>query len=115
MNTNQTAAFIAECQASIERLNGEILEAIDFRNFTKADKLDRMRDALYKAISKAKADAKTYVLHGRRFGIAAEFPDTDEGSRAANAFMTANRDTGVLAVADGRVIIAKLTDKGRAA
>lgn len=54
----------------------------------------------------------TYVLHGRRFAIAAEFPDTDEGTKAANAFMEANAGTGVLAVADGRVIIATMADKG---
>jgi hypothetical protein len=47
--------FIAECKASIESLNGEILKAIDYRDFTKADRLDRQRDALHKAISKAKA------------------------------------------------------------
>lgn len=109
------ATFIAECKASIESLNGEILKAIDYRDFTKADRLDRQRTALYKSIAKAKADAKTYVLHGRRFGIVAEFPDTDAGTRAANAFMTANPDTGLLAAAEGRIIVAKLADKGRAA
>jgi hypothetical protein len=55
-----------------------------------------------------------YVLHGRLFAIVAEFVDSEEGGDAANAFMKANPGTGLLAVADGRVIIAKMADKGRA-
>ena len=51
----QTAAFIAECKASIRRLNGEVLAAIDARNFTSADRLDRQRTALHRQIAKATA------------------------------------------------------------
>lgn len=56
--------------------------------------------------------AATHVVHGRRFTIVAEFPETEEGIKEANQFMEANRDTGLLALENGRAIIAKLADKG---
>ena len=41
----------AEAAASIKRLNGEVLAAIDARDFTAADKLDRQRTALQRGIA----------------------------------------------------------------
>ncbi len=55
---------------------------------------------------------KTYRLYGMDFAIVAEHPDTEQGITQANAFMEANRNTGLLAVDDGRIILAALTDKG---
>jgi hypothetical protein len=52
----------------------------------------------------------TYM--GRAFTIQAEFPDTDEGARAANAYMLEHPGVGVLEVIAGRVILAANTDKG---
>lgn len=54
----------------------------------------------------------TYRLWGLDFAIVAEYPDTDEGTAQANAFMEAHTSTGVLAVDAGRIIIAALNDKG---
>lgn len=56
-----------------------------------------------------------YVLAGRSFAIVAEFPDTDAGTVAANQYMEAHPGVGVLAVADGRVILASNSDKGQPA
>ena len=55
---------------------------------------------------------RTYRHWGLDFAILAEYPDNDEGTAQANAFMTANAGTGVLAVDAGRIIIAALNDKG---
>ena len=56
--------------------------------------------------------AKLYRLWGLDYGIVAEYPDTEEGTAQANAFMEANTKTGLLAVDAGRIIIAALSDKG---
>lgn len=54
-----------------------------------------------------------YYRHfGRDFAIVAEFPDTAQGTIDANAFMTKFANHGVLAVPDGRVIIANMDDLG---
>ena len=55
---------------------------------------------------------KTYRLYGMDFAIVAEYPDTEQGMTQANAFMEANRDTGLLAAEGGRIILAALADKG---
>ena len=55
---------------------------------------------------------KTYRLYGMDFAIVAEYPDTDDGMTQANAFMEANRNTGLLAVEGGRIVLAALADKG---
>lgn len=47
--------FVAECRASIKRLNDEVLRAIDRRDFTTADRLDRQREKLYSAAKAAGA------------------------------------------------------------
>lgn len=57
---------------------------------------------------------RTYRHYGRDFTIVADCPDTDEGTAQANAFMTINAGTGVLAVDAGRIIIAALSDQGQA-
>lgn len=54
----------------------------------------------------------TYSLHGRAFAIVAEYPDTEQGTKDANAFMEAYPVTGLLAAAEGRLIIAALADNG---
>ncbi|MFC4620818.1 hypothetical protein ACFO3A_01115 [Comamonas nitrativorans] len=55
---------------------------------------------------------KRHILMGRSFIVVAEFPDTDEGTRAANAHMEANPGVGVLAVTCGRIVLADKKDKG---
>lgn len=59
-------------------------------------------------------EPKLYRLHGLDFAIVAEFEDTDEGTKCANEFMVAFHRTGVLAVGEGRIIIASNDDKGAA-
>lgn len=54
--------------------------------------------------------SEMFKLYGRMFKVVASFPES--GADQANAFMMANPETGVLAVQDGRVIIANLNDKG---
>lgn len=62
--------------------------------------------------AQALACRATYRLWGMDYGIVAEYPDTDEGKDQANAFMTENENTGLLAVDAGRIIIAALNDRG---
>lgn len=57
---------------------------------------------------------RTYRHFGMDFAIVAEYPDTEHGTKLANAYMEANPSAGLLAVENGRVIIAALSDKGRA-
>lgn len=54
-----------------------------------------------------------YIVFGLQHAIVAEYPDTAEGAKQANAFMEAHTDTGLLAAEDGRLIIAALSDKGK--
>lgn len=55
---------------------------------------------------------KRHTLYGRSFVVQAEFPDTDAGTRAANAYMASHPFVGVLAVENGRVVLAAISDKG---
>lgn len=57
-------------------------------------------------------EAPTHVLMGRRFNVAAKFYDTEAGQRKANNFMADHPEVGVLDVIDGRVILARMDDKG---
>lgn len=57
-------------------------------------------------------ESKRHRLMGRIFLIQAEYPDTDEGARQANAYMQQHPGIGVLEVVDGRVILASNDDKG---
>lgn len=52
--------------------------------------------------AQALACRTTYRHCGLDFAIVAEYPDTQEGTAQANAFMTENANTGVLAVT-GRI------------
>lgn len=53
-----------------------------------------------------------HTLFGRSFAIVAEFADTDEGTREANAYMESHPGAAVLEVTNGRVILANQSDKG---
>lgn len=53
-----------------------------------------------------------HVVMGRALRVVAEFPDTDEGTKAANTYMAEHQCIGVLEVFDGRVILAGNEDKG---
>lgn len=57
-------------------------------------------------------EPKRHRVMGRLFIIQAEFPDSDEGTRQANAFMEQHPGIGVLEVTGGRVILAANADKG---
>lgn len=58
-------------------------------------------------------EPRKYRLFGREFIVVASFPDTDEGTKQANAFMTqCNATAGVLAVANGEIILASMDDQG---
>lgn len=62
--------------------------------------------------SSASAIPKRQAIWGRSFAVLAEFPDSDEGARQANAYMAEHPGVGVLDVTGGRVILASSTDKG---
>jgi hypothetical protein len=49
---------------------------------------------------------------GRWFELVACFPDTPEGIKEANDYMTENTCTGVLVVADGWINLARMDDEG---
>lgn len=53
-----------------------------------------------------------HMLHGLLFRIEGEFPDTEAGTREANEYLEDRADLGVLAVTEGRIIIASITDRG---
>lgn len=53
-----------------------------------------------------------YVAIGRAFRVVAEFANTDEGTKLANAYMLEHPGAGVLDVVDGRVILAHESDNG---
>lgn len=53
-----------------------------------------------------------HVLFSRAFAIVAEFVDSDEGVKVANAYMEANPGVGVLEVIGDRVLLASNDDKG---
>ena len=60
-----------ECAASIRRLNGEVTAAIDARNYTAADKLDRQRSKLQRMLAAFHREkAKGYETTLARTGIA---------------------------------------------
>lgn len=56
---------------------------------------------------------ETIQVHDRIFKVVAKFEDSDEGTKAANTFMTENAGTGVILVKDGTVYIADCNDKGK--
>ncbi|QLI49444.1 hypothetical protein vBPaeMUSP18_65 [Pseudomonas phage vB_PaeM_USP_18] len=53
-----------------------------------------------------------HVALGRALLVVAEFPDTEEGAKQANAYMEAHPGIGVLEARNGRVILASNEDKG---
>lgn len=53
-----------------------------------------------------------HVALGRALLVVAEFPDTEEGAKQANAYMDAHPGIGVLEARNGRVILASNEDKG---
>lgn len=61
---------------------------------------------------KAPKAGDKYRYYGRDFTVLASFPETLEGTRAANAYMAANPNAGVLNIDSGRVILADNSDKG---
>lgn len=62
-----------------------------------------------------KHEPKFHQHLGLSFLIVAEFPNTDAGTASANKFMAKHPNASVLAVADGRVILANSGDKGEGA
>ena len=67
--TSDTERQAQECAASIGRLNGEVTAAIDRRDFTTADKLDRQRSKLQRMLAahheeKAASFARTLAVTG---------------------------------------------------
>lgn len=55
-------------------------------------------------------EPRRYALSGREFIVLAEFAEAEADK--ANAYMEKNPDASVLAVADGRVILADKSDSG---
>ena len=60
----------------------------------------------------ASESPKRHATWGRSFAVLAVFPDSDEGTRQANEFMTEHPGAGVLEVINGAVILASNADKG---
>lgn len=60
-----------------------------------------------------KQDLPLYrVSFGRALLVVAEFPDAEEGTKQANAYIEANSGVGVLEVVAGRVLLVSNDDKG---
>lgn len=59
-------------------------------------------------------EPKYHRLYGLQFLVVAEYPETDEGIREANEYMECHPGVGVLAVEEGRVILANNDDEGAA-
>lgn len=57
-------------------------------------------------------EQKYHKHYGHLYLVTAEFPDTDAGAREANQHMELTPGVGVLAVIDGRVILAANDDEG---
>lgn len=57
-------------------------------------------------------EAPSHIMLGRRFQVMAKFYNTEAGQKRANDFMVAHPGVGVLDVIDGRVILARMDDKG---
>lgn len=53
-----------------------------------------------------------FTLMGRSFEVIASFADDDDGTVRANAYMEQHPGVGVLAVSQGRVILADKKDHG---
>lgn len=68
--------------------------------------------SLQLAADDASPQKKRHIVFGRSFAIVAEFPDTEEGARDANAYMESHHSAALLQVIDGRVILADKADKG---
>ncbi len=65
------------------------------------------------AISDIFTEVRPMFRHlGLAFVVLAEFPDTDDGVDAANAYMEANPGAAVLGVVDGRAVLADKADMG---
>lgn len=62
--------------------------------------------------ARLQSQLKRYALMGRSFAVLATFPDTDEGTDQANAYMAQHPGAAVLAVAGDRVILADKKDRG---
>ena len=56
--------------------------------------------------------SKTFTVYGRAFQVVAEFEQGEAGMKQANEYMEEHRDTGLLHEGGGRLIIARLDDKG---
>jgi hypothetical protein len=54
-------------------------------------------------------EPKRFEVYGRSFVVLEEFADTPEGVAAANVYMLAHYEAGLLATADGRLILADVT------
>ena len=54
----------------------------------------------------------TVRLMGKRYQVLAIYPDTDDGTEAANALMAREPDLTVLTTADGLILLADKNDKG---
>lgn len=54
-----------------------------------------------------------FFLNSRAFKAVGEFPDTPEGAKAANLFMTENASVSVLSVSGGRIVLAGSEDSGK--
>lgn len=55
---------------------------------------------------------KRFRKHGREFAVLAEFPATEIGCEQANQFMMENDGTALLAVTQGRALLASVEDMG---
>lgn len=60
----------------------------------------------------SQSEQKYHRYMGRMFAVVAEFEDSENGCREANAFMEQNPGVGLLEIVDGRVILAFNDDKG---
>lgn len=57
--------------------------------------------------------ASHFNTFGRRFAVLAEFPDTDAGTREANAHMEAHSDAALLQIHEGVLYLADKNDRGQ--
>jgi len=53
-----------------------------------------------------------HIMGGTAYRVLAEFPETDEGRDAANAFMVENENAALLDTANGVHVLADKNDKG---
>lgn len=55
-----------------------------------------------------------HASFGRALLVVAEYPDTEDGTEAANAYMAEHQGVGLLEVIGGRLLLANKEDKGSA-